>query len=372
MAEEAVLDDPEAIHALDPLDMLGLQGTYAWQFMSAIALVDSLELPAMSVQDKHEVVVLGTGGGSAALANLVKSYVFDLACLPIHVVQGYTCPAYVDSHSLVLACSHSGSTEEICSSTAQALQKRATVVGMGCGGALMALLRQHGSPYIALPGHNYRLTRDPPVSMMPRACLGFIAGTLLLLLERWGVVPPQREALAEVIRTLEAMTPRYAPESRVSENAAKQAAMALRGLVPVVYGFADHYDGVAWRVKNQLGENGKAMAFWNTIPHLHHDEVVGWDMAPNMKRLGFLLLRDEKDETPAIARRWAATKAMLQERAGACVELRPAEQAQGLLARLMSVVVLGDYISCYVAVLAGQDPTAVPTIDLFKRIVAQQ
>lgn len=43
-------------------------------------------------------VIRGTGGGSAA-------------SVPIHVIQGYNVPGFVDKNTIVIACSHSGKTD---------------------------------------------------------------------------------------------------------------------------------------------------------------------------------------------------------------------------------------------------------------------
>jgi glucose/mannose-6-phosphate isomerase len=112
------------------------------------------------------------------------------------------------------------------------------------------------------------------------------------------------------------------------------------------------------------------MAFWNTIPHLHHDEAVGWDMQPElMQQLAFVLLRDQAGESAQMVKRWTATREILSERAGACVEVE--SRGESLLARMLSLVVLGDFVSCYMAIAKGVDPTPVAIIDLFKKKVGQ-
>lgn len=160
------------------------------------------------------------------------------------------------------------------------------------------------------------------------------------------------------------------PDTPVDQNPAKQTTRAIAGKIPVIYGFSDNFDAVAWRFKNQLGENSKYMAFWNTIPHLHHDEAVGWDMqAEVIKQLAFVLLRDKQGESEQMMKRWIATREILEERAGVCVELW--SRGESLLARMISLVVLTDFVTCYMAIEKGVDPTPVAIIDLFKKKVGQ-
>jgi glucose/mannose-6-phosphate isomerase len=362
------LNDAAAIRAHDSLRMLDVQADYHVQFREAASLAGAFALPPRPAR-VDEVVILGTGGGSAASGNLLRSYLFRDGKVPIHVVQGYHAPGFVDANSIVIACSHSGKTEEINASAREAAERGAMLVGMGAGGMLKETVTRLGFPYLDLPLYNPKV--DGQVVVMPRVCIGYIMVPTLLMLERWALVPEQGGALAEATRLLAELGRRYAPEVPVEENLAKKATLTLADLVPVVYGFSDHYDGVAWRIKNQLGENSKYMAFWNTIPHLHHDEAVGWDMQPELMRgLGFLLLRDRQAESEQMLKRWRATREILEERAGACMEVWA--EGESLLARMLSLVVLGDFVSCYLAIEKGVDPTPVAIIDLFKQKVGQQ
>ncbi len=352
------LNDVATVRRQDSLDMLGLTMDYRRQFVDGLARGEALPLPPLPAR-VDEVVILGTGGGSAASANLIRSYLFDRSAVPVLSVQGYNCPGYVDQHSVVFAVSHSGKTEEILSSAAQALARGALVVGLGAGGRLWELLAAAGAPYIAVPG-----------GLMPRIAVGYIMMPILTLLSRWGLAPDLRPDVAPALALLVELAAEYGPESPLAANRAKQLAEALGPHIPVIYGFADHYDAVAWRIKNQLGENSKYMGFWNTIPHLHHDEAVGWDMQPELCcHLGFLLLRDEQGESEQMRQRWLATTEILQERMGR-VETVWA-RGEGRLARMLSLVTLGDFFTIYMAIRKGVDPTPVAIIDLFKRKVGQ-
>ncbi|HEY3366992.1 MAG TPA: bifunctional phosphoglucose/phosphomannose isomerase [Symbiobacteriaceae bacterium] len=352
------LNDVAAIRKLDSLQMLDLTMDYPRQFRAGMALGMGLTLPRLP-DGVDEVVIFGTGGGSAASANLIRSYVFDRTRVPIISVQGYNAPGYVDAHTVVFAVSHSGKTEEIISATTQAMAKGATVIGLGAGGKLKDVVRGAGATYLDVPG-----------GFMPRIAIGYIMMPILAILSRMGLVPDFRVEFEAAVGLMAELAPEYGPETPLAGNRAKQLAAALGPFIPVIYGFADQYDGVAWRIKNQLGENAKYMAFWNTIPHLHHDEAVGWDMQPDLARnLGFLLLRDEQAETVQMQQRWTATTEIVQERMGA-VETVWA-RGSGRLARMLSIVMLGDFFTMYMAIRKNVDPTPVAIIDLFKRKVGQ-
>jgi glucose/mannose-6-phosphate isomerase len=352
------LNNAAAIRALDTLKMIDLTQAYPRQFEEGYAIGMKAELPQMPVRIDN-VVIFGTGGGSAASANLLRSYLFDRCSVPIISVQGYSAPGYVGKNTLCFAVSHSGKTEEILSSTSQALAKGATVIGLGAGGKLMKLIQDAGLTYIEVPG-----------GFMPRIAIGYIMMPILTVLRRVGLVPDFKAEFDDAVKLMGELATEYAPETPVAQNRAKQLAEAIGPHIPVIYGFTDHYDAVAWRIKNQLGENSKYMAFWNTIPHLHHDEAVGWDMQPELaKTLGFLLLRDDTMESEQMKKRWSATTEIVSERMGACETVWA--KGQGRLARMLSLVTLGDFFTIYMAIRKDVDPTPVAIIDLFKAKVGQ-
>jgi len=352
------LNNAVAVKALDTLNMLGLTMDYPKQFREGYALGMNFPLPKIPAR-VDEVVIFGTGGGSAASANLIRPYLFDRTSVPIVSVQGYNAPGYVDQNTIVFAVSHSGKTEEINSAASQAIAKGATVIGLGAGGKLYANLTAAGQPYLEVPG-----------GFMPRIAIGYIMMPILTLLSRWGLVPDFKAEFDEAVALMEELAVEYGPDAPVATNRAKQLAETFGPQIPVIYGFADQYDAVAWRIKNQLGENSKYMAFWNTIPHLHHDEAVGWDMQPELcQHLGFLLLRDGEAETEQMQKRWAATTEILTERMGAVDTVWA--KGTGRLARMLSLVTVGDFFTMYMALRKDVDPTPVAIIDLFKKKVGQ-
>ncbi|HEY8346489.1 MAG TPA: bifunctional phosphoglucose/phosphomannose isomerase [Symbiobacteriaceae bacterium] len=350
------LDDLAGIRQLDTQDMLGLTAGTGRQFREGLALAEAFNPPRM---DRiNQVLVLGTGGGSAASANLLRSYLFDKGRAPVIVNQGYNLPAWVGPGTLVLTVTHSGNTEEILSAYEQAVTTGCTIICITAGGKLGEMAARDGVPVLRIPG-----------GLMPRAALGYIFVPMLVILQRMGVVPDVRAELDEAITLLEQLGQEYGPETPTDRNLAKQLAEQIRGHIPLVYGTLDHLDSVAWRWKNQFGENSKYMAFWNAVPALHHDEAVGWEMDRRLlQNLAVVLLRDKGDSAKMV-KRMDVTRSILQERMGRVIEVH--SRGEGLLARMFSLVLLGDFVSVYLPLLDGVDPTPVRIIDHFKRLMAQ-
>lgn len=354
------LDNAEAIRALDSLDSLAATENYQRQFARGLELAGKWQLPAALQRNYHEIVVLGTGGGSSIAGGLLASLFFHQLKQPVIINQGYNLPAFADEDSLVLAISHSGNTEEIMSALGQACRKGCKLLALTAGGALGEICAYEKVPCLLVPrdiGH-------------PRRDLGYILVPLLGALHQLGLVPDLTPDIRETINRMENWGREYGVDSPVEKNAAKQLALRLKGRIPLVYGSGDHLQAVAWRWKNQFGENSKLMAFYNLIPHVHHDEAVGWDMEPELLQKFFLImLRDERLDTAKMSKRKQITVEMLQKRMGGVEEVWA--QGESLFARLFSLIHLGDFVSLYAAIARDIDPTPVAVINLFKEKIYQ-
>jgi len=353
----SILDDREAMGGLDAGGMLRILWTYPEQFEEGRRLAADfdprLDLKAI-LRDLDEVLLLGTGGGSAAAGQLLAAYLFGELRLPFIVHQGYNVPRFVDDRTLVFAITHSGQTEETLSAYQQAVDRRARVVAVTSGGRLKEWCRREGTPLLEVPG-----------GLMPRVALGYLMVPILTILDRLGLIGPKGRQIQEAVEVMAAMRSAIGPDAPTPANEAKQIAIKLVGKIPVVYGRSEFSEAVAARAKRQFAENAKLPALANAVPALHHDEIVGWDAAPEVTRsFGLILLRDA-DETDKNRRRMEVTRSVLEPRAGSFSEVWA--RGEGRLARLMSLVYLLDYVSVYLALALGRDPTPVQIIDLFKR-----
>jgi glucose/mannose-6-phosphate isomerase len=146
-------------------------------------------------------------------------------------------------------------------------------------------------------------------------------------------------------------------------------AIALEGRTPVVYGLNGFTDAAADRWKRQFGENSKVMAFANAFPDAHHDEAVGWDQESGpLGRFFFVILSDDQADD-RLLKRVTASKDVLTERRAAVEVVQATGRRR--LARLFSLVHVGDYVTLYLALLRGIDPTPVAVIDHFKSALAK-
>jgi glucose/mannose-6-phosphate isomerase len=350
------LDDIRAIKAKDSAGALTETDRYADQFREGQALVEDFngEIP-----DRPErILILGTGGGSAASANLLRAAVVHRCLAPIELNQGYEIPAHVGPDTFVIAVSHSGTTEEILSAYGQALARGCPSVVLTSGGQLREMAESRGAPVLKVPG-----------GKMPRIVLGYLIVPLLVLLARMALIESDATEFEDLIEVLGSGRSRFGVEVPLEHNPAKQLALFLEGHTPVVYGLDPLTSAAADRWKRQFGENSKVMAFANSYPATHHDEAVGWDQEREiLQRFSFVILSDER-ANDRLLRRVAASREVLSQRSARVQVLQSSGSAT--LGRLFSLVHLGDYVSLYLALRRAIDPTPVAVIDQFKSALAK-
>lgn len=345
------LDDRTALERVDRSDMRSALVGFPDQV--AEAWERSAELPPMASIDG--IVVCGMGGsaiGGDFLATLLERWGCELS---VTTVRHYELPPWANERTLVVATSYSGNTEETLGCARRALERDCPLLAVTSNGELAELARERRRSSIVVPS-----------GRQPRAALGDLLMPVLRSLAPQLSVDLHAEA-DEAQRVVARLVERCdtAPHE---ENPAKAIARWLHGHVPVVYGSAANTDVAARRWKTQINENAKSPAYFDTCPEMNHNEVMGWEHETLLAGFRYVLLRD-REEHPQIARRFEVSRELLEARGGAVREAW--SEGEGELARLMSLVVLGDWVSFYLAMLYDVDPSPVGLIEQLKERLVQ-
>jgi len=344
------LDDPRIYPRYDPQGMrehirrLPGQLGEAWQKSRRFALPDDFA--------RVDKVVICGMGGSAIGAELLRNLASHLARPVIFVQRDYDLPAFTDSRTLVIASSYSGNTEETLSCFTQALERDCPKLAITTGGKLKELAGARGIPVFTI-GY----------SSQPRAALGYSFIPLVALLCRLGFMEEGEAGVEEAIKTLETFSSKLGEDIPTSDNPAKQLALRLWGKLIVIYG-AGMLSPVAQRWKGQFNENSKAWAFYETFPELDHNSVVGYEFPREMAERCYVILLRSPLLHPRILARYQITAEIL-EKSGVKHETIDS-QGEGRLSQMMSLVLLGDWTSYYLAMLNQVDPTPVKIIAYLK------
>ena len=307
----------------------------------------------LSVRSKGIKAIVVTGmGGSAIGGDLIRSYLSADLKIPLIVNRSYVLPRFVGPDTLVVVSSYSGNTEETLSAYRDAIRRKANVLCITTGGEVERLAHKHRHSCIKVPP-----------GLQPRAALGYSFFPLLVALARTGFIKSQQRDLRETISGLKFRSHIYRnPESPA--NLPLKIAQRLLGKLPVVYSAFEHLDAVNIRWRGQISENAKHLAFGNVLPEMNHNEIVGWKVdRALMKQMSVIFLLD-RGTHPRVRLREEITKKIVKSYASNVQEV--SSEGRSLLARIMSLVYFGDWVSYYLAILTKQNPTPVTVIDYLK------
>ncbi|HEM62397.1 MAG TPA: bifunctional phosphoglucose/phosphomannose isomerase [Chloroflexi bacterium] len=349
------LDEVATMERFDPGGMERRIAELPRQCREAMDLAKSLRFPE-HYADADSIVILGLGG-SAIGGDLVRTLVEQRCPVPLLINRDYGIPGFVNSHTLVLASSYSGNTEEVLTAVGAALGRDAMCLAITTGGELATLCSSRGLPV-------FRFDYES----QPRAALGYSFTSLLVLLERLGFVADIAEPLGAALMALEKLGSVFGLNVPEANNPAKQLARRLEGRLPVIYG-AGHLSEVARRWKCQFNENSKGWAFWEVAPELNHNAVAGYEFPEALRGNLHVLLLDSDLYRQSHRARMQITGEILRRReiAHEFVNVR----GESTISQVLWAIHLGDYVSYYLAALRGVDPTPVESIAYLKERLAE-
>lgn len=346
---EITLDDKAIYEKLDPEGMGQRIRELPEVILDAWQAASQFELPRYQSIDK--ILILGMGG-SAIGGDLVRRLLLEESKAQIQIHRDYTLPSWVDEKTLVIASSYSGNTEETLSAVEQALDTAAKILIITTGGKLLEISKVHNLPAFVF---NYKA--------QPRAAIAWSVFPLLNFIIRLNLAEDKDAEVSEAAMVCEQFAKKIEPSKPVSHNLAKEMAYRLHGHLPVIYG-AGIVTEVAYRWQTQFNENSKQWAFAQALPELNHNAVAGYQLpAEILPSVSVILLRSNH-LSQRIIRRYSITSELLV-RAGVGVV---SADGRGIspLAQMMSLVLLGDYVSYYLALLNNTDPSPVDNISFLK------
>ena len=352
-----LLDDAAAIKRLDPGGMLAAVRGLPDQCRAAWDLAQGLKLPPI-YRNIDRIVVLGMGG-SAIAGDLWRALLQRECAVPVFNVRGYDLPPFADERTLVIASSFSGDTEEVLSAFEQALAVPAPKIAITTGGQLLTTARANGIPIFS-----YEHKGEP------RSAIGWGLMPLLAVGESLRLMQGVGKDVEEMVGVLDTLVSEIGADIPSAENAAKQMAEDLRDKLPVIYG-AGPLTEVAKRWKTQLNESGKTWAFFEELPEIHHNAIIGYGLPKRIAAgTAVVFLESETLVHPRVRLRYGYTKGMLNSEGIATLEVET--WGRSALAQMMSLVQFGDYVSTYLAFLYRVDPTPTTVIDELKAWLKEQ
>ena len=344
----SLLDNTEKIRAVDKSGMLNFCVNASKHYREAMELAQKIKA---KYPKPDNIIVVGMGGSGIG-GDLLKDWAKNKIDVPIEVNRDYSLPEYAGKKTLVIIMSYSGDTEESLSAFLDALERDCMIYCVSSGGALLKYAQKLRLPYLQVPG-----------GMPPRAALPYLLVPLLVYMEKTGLALGVTEELNETVKLLEKISRENQPDYPTADNFAKTLAQQINETILTVYGFGV-YRSVAQRFKQQINENSKFPAKWEYFSELNHNEIVGWENRGKLiKYFSIIFIRDI-DEPKEMKSRIETTKQIMEKAGLIMYDLQV--QGKSTLAKMLSTVLVGDFVSVYLAVLNGIDPTPVKNISYLK------
>jgi len=338
-----MIDDLKYIHQKDTKDALGV-AEKQWQ------------------QLKHEFIlerrggdiagiVLAGMGGSALAGKLSQSW--PGYSVPFEICSDYKIPPHVNKSTLFIASSYSGNTEETLSALEQAESAGAQIAIVTSGGKLKEIAKNKGY-----------LLAELPSGYQPRTTAFYGLKAIIAILDSYNLVDGQKlnSELDEVSDFIAQEVKKWTADVPVSHNPAKQLARELVGLSPVIYSGPLLWPA-AYKWKISINENAKNVAWCNQYPEFNHNEFIGWSSHPQEKLYAVVDLMSSFDH-PQIKKRFEISERLLSGRRPASHKVNVS--GDSAVKQLLWTVAYGDFVSIYLAILNGLDPTPVDLIEKLK------
>ncbi|HEY8648177.1 MAG TPA: bifunctional phosphoglucose/phosphomannose isomerase, partial [Candidatus Limnocylindria bacterium] len=348
-----VIESVEAITKADPGEMLTKIKDLPMQVRDAWKIVQAATLPP-AYGDVRNITILGMGG-SAIGGEFAGALLADELKVPLNVHRDYGIPGYVSRDSLVIVSSFSGNTEETLSGFDEAKKRGAKILAITTGGKVAEEAKALRLPLITFA---YRA--------QPRAALGYSMTLVLGVLGKLGFARDMGKEIEQALTDVAKLEERVHEGART--NDAKKLAAELYGRIPVVFG-AGAMGVMARRVKDQWNENAKNWAHYDVMSELNHNAVVGFPHPPIARDAQTVLLLRSRRDNPRHQVRFEVTKELLDRAQIPHKDLQ--FDGESLLSEILQMTYFTDYVSFYVALLNGADPSPVASIDYLKDRLAK-
>ena len=340
-----MLDDLKYIHEKDAQDALGIAAKQPQQ------LLHDFKIPAQDFSTITNIVYAAMGG--SALAATIASSAPGFS-VPFEISRQYQIPHYVSEKTLFIAASYSGNTEETIAALKEAETRKARIVIISGGGELQEIAEKKGYLHIQLPK-----------AEQPRYAVFYNLKAVLQLLNATKLLASDVTAkeLEATVAFLSAESAKLIPTVTTQQNPAKQLALECMGKSIVVYS-GPFLAPAAYKWKISFNENAKNVAWYGTLPEFSHNEFIGWSSHPTVKPYTIIDLETSYDH-PQVTKRFEVTTRLLSGKRPQPHVVRALGDTP--LGHMLWTVLMGDFVSIYLGLLNGQNPTPVDLVEKMKK-----
>jgi len=297
----------------------------------------------IKIESEFKYLVVSGMGGSALPVEILKNHLVEND-LEIFNNRTYSIPKKYHQGALHFISSYSGNTEETISCLQEVIQNNLKAIVFTNGGKILEMAKKNNIPIVEIPE-----------CIQPRYATGYFVSSMLKVLSNSNLTENQDSAILDIQEYLPAKIASFEEKGHI-------LAKKLVGKTPIIYSTAE-YRSVAMILKIKINENAKTPAFWNVYPELNHNEMVGWTLAQGK----FHILTFLDKNNPKIEKRMEITSRLLQEKG---IETDFIEiEGNDKLTSIFTALAMSDWISYYLSIEYGQDPTPVDMVEKLKNLL---
>ncbi|MBW6515585.1 MAG: bifunctional phosphoglucose/phosphomannose isomerase [Candidatus Cloacimonetes bacterium] len=295
----------------------------------------------------NRVIIAGMGG-SAISGDIMRTAYSHL--IPIEVCKDYQIPL-IKKDDLLVICSYSGNTEETISCFKQGVNKAAYLAAITSNGKLHELIDDN------------HVWCQLPDGYPPRAAIGFLFFSIILVLEKFGVIPRREGDVRSTISTLMLKAGAISGNVMTEFNITKQSALKIYKKIPLIYSSNPSLTPVAYRLKCQINENAKYPAFFHTLPEMNHNEIEAWENKV-FHKIFIPIFISYIDEKVDYKKRVKFLQDLFIKENIEYLDFYA--EGSNYIEKVFSLIYLSDMISYYLAILQNIDPTKIDYIEKLK------
>lgn len=295
------------------------------------------------VDGEFDSILMCGMGGSAISSDIVASLCYSDSRIPIRVMKYPLLPKWADDRTLVICSSYSGNTHETLSIYRQAVGRGCSVIALTAGGRLKQMAIEDGVRCI-----------DLPTDMHPRHSIGYMIGYTLSIIESVGG-PDLKDDILSCIPSLKAYRDTIC---HPYEGRAWELAKEFNGKLPIILS-DETMKSISLRWKTQINENAKSVAFNNEMQEFNNCAIDTWKKISGIN-CSLLILQDGTCELDG---------SISKLEANGCSFDMECFDSQSNVENLFRALILGDYISMYIAKMRGLEAGEVPPIAFLKGLL---
>lgn len=330
--------------SLDKSNMLSAINALPNQFSQA------LNETKTKISCKTRNIIFCAMGGSALPCNLLKTFL-SAAKIPcdirLKISRDYFLPAIVEKRWCGFFSSYSGNTQETLSALKHGQELRLKqIILLANGGKLAEIAQENNLPFIQIPNTN-----------QPRLSYGYVLGSLLKILN-------DSKLIKVNIDELKADADKLNSSIDEIDLKARELAQALKNFIPLFYA-SNVWKYLGMVAKINFNENAKTQSFWNALPEMNHNEMVGFTNL--LAKYKIVFIKDKQDNLETL-KRMDILSGILKDKIDCLAIEMPDGSALYKMLYTLQLCLLASY---YLALLYGIDPAPVTMVEKFKQSLVQ-